>query len=633
MSYDPQGFVYTEPGWLPLAATMPQQAEPGLKVLGGGDRYYQVKCFKKFAGEDRTILISPTGSGKTTIMIYCAAREILTKGRRQLFSVPQNVISCGFADLAKKQIRINGRNYHWGISDQWNCCTRVQSVKRLREFMLRPNKPGKKWRSNFIGGNDVAIATHAAVVAVWKTLTPAQKKIAVKNVTFRIDETHHVSGVGDDLQMNHLGKFVKDVLDYNGRLHLATATFFRGDRIVLLSEANAARFVIYRVDFMDHWKTLRLRELRMDYKCYSGGGDLLQQVINGVAAEPNEPALVVVPADGQGFFRNVNKPQWVAKLVASLEAKYGEGSVLDLVSPDRQKADYIRFGKQPQEFRVVVTCSIGREGADWPACSRVHNLVLDGNVLMLVQKLGRALRPYEAKVDVVMTNYIEEFKGWKHAREKLSDRFNAVVAASMLDEMMFTILMPTVDKKGQPSQKVGLADVFGSEWPHLILDLVERYHGTANADQMTGEMLTAIIDDVIDDYRDDMLLEVADEDLRMRLRKEILRRTHASDPKMKIDGFMIEFVRTEGGWDRVTSQHIAGRTMFVGAADTVAFNRLRKILNTDGDWHENMTAIKKHGGFPALRKKHDTPELLRLYHWALRKRAEMREEAMANGYL
>jgi hypothetical protein len=600
MHLHPASFDYCDPNWKPITAKIPVLKDTDPKELGYGRRDYQIRCYDKFHGKRRTIFIAPTGSGKSLVQVFNAAREIIESDykQKQVFIVPQLNIGNGFSEYRHKKLRINGKIYGWEITV--NCCfDNEQSVKKIRDFLLKKH-PCKSYRANKVLGGCTAVVSYAALLAAWAAFSKKEQKLVIKNTSFRPDEVHHISGVEEGgVPANRLGEFCKFVLDNKGCLHLTTATFFRGDRQIILGNEYMDSFEVFRVPFLEHWKSTGLRELHQNYHCYKNSNDLLKQILTAVATESNEPPIIIVPSDGHKFFKHINKWKWVKRLVDGLGKIYGVDKVLDLVSPERQQQDKKRLTADVQDFSAIVTCIIGREGTDWPACSRVHNTVLDANALQPIQKLGRALRQNEGKTDVIMVNYIEHFSDWDAdadtIRERLSDRFNAVIAASMLDDMFYPILMPTLpqgDDGIMHRKRVSLEDIYGSQWIELIEDMMRRVLAVP-ASERSAESVDEIIDEIIEEYEEDMLEDVDFEFIKFRLQKEILRRMNPTNPKLKLDGIIIDFIRNNG-WDKVVREHIAPCSPFIGGAKTKDLEKLHKWLN-NSDWMENIEQIKKIG--------------------------------------
>lgn len=624
MHLHPANFNYFDPNWKPLTAKLAAVKDTDPKELGYGGRDYQVQCYDKFHGEPRTIFIAPTGSGKSLVQVFNAAREIIESDyeQKQVFIVPQLNIGNGFSEYRHKKLKIGGQVFGWEITE--NCCfDNAHSVKRIRNFLLKKH-PCKSYRASRVLGGCTAVVCYAALLAAFNKMTPAEQIMTIQNTSFRPDEVHHISGVDEGgVVANRLGEFCKFVLDNNGCLHLTTATFFRGDRQVILGNEYMEQFEIFRVPFLEHWNTLGLRALHQNYNCYKNGNDLLKQILDTVVAEPEEPPIIIVPSDGMKFFKYTNKWKWVKKLVGGLGDIFGGDKVLDLVSEDRQSKDKKRLISDNQDFSAIVTCIIGREGTDWPACSRVHNTVLDANALQPIQKLGRALRQSDGKTDVVMVNYIEHFHDWDAdpdtIRERLSDRFNAVIAASMLDDMFYPILMPTLPQDddggiGGHPRSVSLEDIYGNKRNELIEDMMRRVLAIP-ASERNSAVVDEIIAEIVEEYEDDMLEDVDFDVIKFRLRKEILRRMNPNNPDLKMDGIIVDFIR-DNGWDKVVREHIAPHSPFMGEAKTKDLEELQKFLS-NSDWMENVEQIKKIG-------IENVEKGSRLYHFLLKQRRDYR---------
>jgi hypothetical protein len=326
----------------------------------------------------------------------------------------------------------------------------------------------------------------------------------------------------------------------------------------------------------------------------------MNQIIKAIKDEPNEPALIIVPSDGNGFFKTTNKTEWVKTLVGKLSKIYGTKRVLDLVSLDRQKSDKNRLMSDEHDFDVVVTCMIGREGTDWPPCSRIHNASFDRSVQLAIQKLGRGLRDHKNKQDVKMFNYIEHFAKWDQpsdeVRRSLSDRFNAVIFSSMLDDMFYPILMPALpsDSEGnsdEPVKYITLEDVYGSKRNDVIEEMLQAVLAIPE-DLRTPEAIDEIIEDTMEVFSDFVLEDVLHDDLKERLKKELLRRQNPTNMNLRLDGMIVDFVR-EHGWDMVVRTHIAPHSPFEGRASTKDLQKLQQFLGTD--WKEKVEEASRIG--------------------------------------
>lgn len=612
----PASFNFVDPNWDFHKANFAILGPKDVKKLGYGGREYQTRRHKELLGKKRTITIAPTGSGKSLMQVFDASVEIIQSdyAQRQIFIVPQVNIGNGFTQNKHSRLSIDNDVYDWEITE--NCLDGENTVGRMRNFLLKKSYPlCKPYRVQKVLGGITAICTYQAFLAAFNSMTNAEKKRAIKNASFRIDEMHHISGVSDQeaAEMNRMGEFMKFLLDHDGSTHLTTATCFRGNRHAIIQGSYYDLFNVFRIQFLEHWETLGLKEIHQNYAAYKDGTDLMKQIVKSVSKEMSESHLIIVPSDGTKFFKKSNKLQWVKKLVHQLGELFGTEDVLDLVTPERQSRDKILFISEQQKFKVVVTCAIGKEGSDWPPCSRIHNTVLDQSVLSAVQKFGRGLRQHNGKTNVVMTNYIEHFGKWDQKpeviRKKLSDRFNCVVAASMWDDqcypIMFQALPSDPEDKNEKPKFIVLEDLYGDK-RNQVIDQLMRMVLAVPKSSCTAEVIDQIIDEVIESFEEDMLVDVDTDVLRDRLRKEVLRRQNPENPTFRFDGMIIDFIR-ENGWDKVVKKNIAGKSVFVGKANTKELMELQRFF-TD-EWVPMFEEVKRLGIRFIIDNKEDYPEL------------------------
>ena len=239
--------------------------------LGRSARYFNVQ--------------SPGGAGKSLVQVMLAQADIEDTGNKQLILVPKNHIHHGFFDEDAIEFTLPGAS----TSSKWvvrnNFCAVSKNdpkTKMLKEFLLADVRNLRKT------GRLAAIATHKAMVLAWTSMSRTEKRRALRNITFRIDEAHHISNVFHESDLDlfnvkdreeilgdatRLGRFVQYVLR-NGnetvKLHLATATFFRGDKRTILSERFKNEFVHYYLPWDEHFETLGIDNFTFDFLSYRG---------------------------------------------------------------------------------------------------------------------------------------------------------------------------------------------------------------------------------------------------------------------------------------------------------------------------------------------------------------------------
>lgn len=574
-----------------------------VRELGFGGRKFQLDAYNKFYGKRFTINVSPTGSGKSLVQVFCAAREIIETNykQKQVFIVPQLDIGNGFSDHKHEYLKMNGKIYEWETTNNF-CSDSKDSVKKIKKFLTTNIDYSDKKANNIIGGV-TAVVSYSALVHAFKSMTKKEKLKMIENTSFRIDEGHHVCGVEDDFVPNKMGEITKFILDNNGHYHITTATLFRGDYQPIVGREYLKKFCIFRVPFLDHWNTLGIDKLNYNFESYQSAEDLFKKIVSNIKKNPQQRPMIILPADNQKYFKYENKWSWTKKLVYELEKVFGTGKVLDLISDDTQDASKARLGKSEQDFYAIVTCSIGREGTDWPACNYVHNTTLDNNLVLAIQKLGRVMRQYAGKTQVYFTNYIEHFPKWDSDREdircRLSDRFNAIFASNMIDDLFSPVVMPKLPKKKQENDDdksdnsddtqdtASLDDVFGPVKGEVVEEIMNEVWKIKQND-LSPDKVEKIIEEVIENHNDDILVNVDLQSLKDRLMLEVARIQDPKEEKLKIKGCIVDFIR-EGGWDKIIRKSLKEGSPFVGEVDAIDLTMLQEFLSKNDNTALNLT--------------------------------------------
>lgn len=581
-----------------------------VRELGFGGRKFQLDAYNKFNGKRFTINVSPTGSGKSLVQVFCAAREIIESDykQKQVFIVPQLDIGNGFSDHKHEYLKMNGKIYEWETTNNF-CSDSKDSVKKIKKFLTTNIDCSDNKTNNIIGGV-TAVVSYSALVHAFKSMTKKEKLKMIENTSFRIDEGHHVCGVEDDFVPNKMGEITKFILDNDGHYHITTATLFRGDYQPIVGRDYLKKFSIFRVPFLDHWNTLGIDKLNYNFESYQSAEDLFKKIVSNIKKNPQQRPMIILPADKQKYFKYENKWYWTKKLVSELEKVFGKGKVLDLISDDTQDASKARLAKSEQDFYAIVTCSIGREGTDWPACNYVHNTTLDSNLVLAIQKLGRVMRQYAGKTQVYFTNYIEHFPKWDSDTEdircRLSDRFNAIFASNMIDDLFSPVVMPKLPKKKQESDDnqsddsddtedtASLDDVFGPVKGEVVEEIMNEVWKIKQND-LSPDKVEKIIEEIIEKHNDDILVDVDFESLKDRLMLEVARIQDPKEEKLKIKGCIVDFIR-EGGWDKIIRKSLKEGSPFVGSVDAIDLNKLQEFLsrNDKASYEEHIEFAKKH---------------------------------------
>ena len=590
------------------------------KKAGENGRGYQKKGIDKLKGHACTIYIAPTGSGKTIVQNTLAGMDLLnTKfARKQLFIAPQRNIGNNFTmeyidrDGVKQfgKLDINGQAYEWKITENYCEDVSKQSEENIRAFLLGA-KPSttiiNRMMSAKILEHGLAVCCYPTLIAVWRKLTDSEKNFVAKHTAIRIDEVHHLRLNGDsDESCNLLGRTIKDFISRRGHVHCTTATMFRGDRHSIFFNLDTTKFAKFKVDWMEFWKSTGIDRLHMFFEAYEDGQSLFNLLDKRVRSEKNQKHIIIVPSDQKGIFRKLDKQTWVSKLVRKMKSIYGSNRVLDLVY--NQDQDKKRLLSENKDFDCVVTCMIGREGTDWPACSRVHNLVLDRNVLQPIQKLGRATRRYDKKHQIKMTTYIEHFSNWEDEedgdvlKDKFTDYFNAILAMSIYDDLFYPIKLPVIrptekdeeddDDFGgddrhhhEDDESINLQDVYDTEKYHDIKTQVYEAVAAATADEdKDPETVRQAIKDVVVKFKKDMLIKVPIAELVAAFAIDVARRMNPKNKSLRaeIDGYASTWIRKHG-FATIVRKHIHGGSYFEGTASTKLMQKMALFFKAEHD--------------------------------------------------
>lgn len=509
-----EGFSVREkgmPGWDCVFTMTPREED--VVELGADGREWQLDAFAALDGSPYTLVAAFCGSGKSTLAKYLAASEMIRSDlrQRQLFTVPQSHIADGFT--RRSVLIFNDKKYIWHIGDH-NFCDygSPRLVSALKDWLLYPTRRHSLDDRVLTG---FAVCTHKALGLAWNEIqedlqsgkiTPAQFRNAFDDLSIRIDEAHHISGVFDSAEddlseeeqkaLNSDATTLGRVCHYmfnrkhkNSRIHLSTATPYRGDCGIWLTPSARQRFKSYYLSWIDHWRWMRVGEFEIVYEFYDR--DPIELIVDRILSEPEEYHLVIVPPKRS---RWRNRGDEYLRLLELLEQARSEGKftgeINDLVTKDTQSdnrsgllAEPKTGNEGPPRFRVIVACMLGREGTDWVPCSRLHNAACEESITLAVQTLGRLFRAYirtetdaatgeihgkSLKQAIRVFNYVRRFVEPQEGITKsqlLDGRTNAILVFTQLSELCHPLLVTLPPQPGHGPQvspkRVELIELLG----------------------------------------------------------------------------------------------------------------------------------------------------------------------------
>ncbi len=530
---------------------------------------WQIEAFQLGRPARNFLIQSPGGAGKSLLQVLLAQADIEDTGNKQLILVPKNHIHHGFYDSNCIEFVLPGQETpsRWKVRANY-CSVSKSDVKTqlLREFLLADVRT---LRSE---GRLAAIATHRAMVGAWELMDPAERRRAVRNISFRVDESHHLSHVFHESDLHlfnvkdkqailedatRLGRFLQEVLrrdEETVKVHLATATFFRGDRRTILSKSLKDVFVHYYLPWDEHFRNLGIADLTFDFLNYHD--DPIDTVLGMVAKEPEERHLIIVPPQS----RRYRTHESLARIMEGLETIVPRSEVLDLVTFSTQGANKKALHSNPEGYRVVVACRLFDEGTDWVPCSRMHNTdACESSVTLAVQRFFRPLRPHPAKKVVRIYNYLPDFcpdMTLEEKRRVLSNRLNAFLACIVTQGELRPCLIPLKGiPKGRQRKRVSLQEIYGKKYPDVMEDLLKGYEAVEDKSDPAG--IEEVADFVL--ARHGVPAEVEPGDLRDALLHQLVRianpKSMTLEPKdLEPEGIDVEAIRLQGFdkvWERI----------------------------------------------------------------------------------
>jgi superfamily II DNA or RNA helicase len=610
----------TNPTWSTIV--LEPKAVSGVREL----RDWQPDAFLKLHLAEHSFLVAPCGAGKSTLQCALAAYEAEhTRFRqRQLIVVPQSHISGGFSkwdDGAEVQIRTTWETLTWAIRHDFCNTSSPTIMADLKRWLLRQSDGS---------GLVSAVTSHAALARLWSELDATERAQAVRNLTIRIDEAHHVNGVTEKEGTEEsvkLGKICNFVLSRpaadSARLQLTTATPFRGDQTAILDDSIKGRFTTYWRDWIDHWKTLKIADFRVQFLEYEHEQGPLVDVVQAIASEQDQKHLVIVPSIGQKWRtedkagKGQDETGQIRALMDDIRAAWPGVRILDLVTratQDAHKALLLQEPKKPEDgdskFDVVVTCMLGREGTDWCPCSRIHHTSPEGSSSLAVQTIGRAFRKFvtadnislknSVKVDYYVPMLPDPVEGQElDKREFLTDRTNCLLILMQINDMADPILVTAFPKAtGKSSRKGKQPEAEGKAVP-LDQVLGPAVHQAIHAslvealavplDPASGqtrlEQLQAIVSSVLEEQGVDQELlgeEYKLEDIRDGY---AVRAARMISPRLREMGIDVSFIRGDFDKLRILDEELASGSILYGT-DEIAqaqWEELRRLMSSQSD--------------------------------------------------
>ncbi len=607
-------------------------------------RYWQQIALDILKDERFGTCIAFGGSGKTVLLIAIGIHQVIKSDglQKQLILTTQRNIARGFVGTPTEdylQLKLNGDVNTWKVAKSEQFCD-GQSLNvrnRLRDWLLW--KPRKGAVTGTIITGVIAVASHHAFAMVWKSLTEAQRKRAIKNLTLHIDEAHYVKGVFDEdddytdaecLYVKEsatiLGSACRFIIAHrkdirSSRIVLASATMFRHEG-VLLSPSIQKRFTKYQLKWNDHYRFIEIPGFEFLYEDYRISP--VDPALDNVRSEPEGRHIIFVPRSNEGY--RVTDPGAIDRLFAELRKTFPADQILDLVNqdPEARRSATERLLREPKSadegeprLRVIVTCRVGTEGLDWCPCDRVHITNPSSSLTRTLQIMMRAFRKFDGKGKVKIFTYIPalpDLADDNKYREVLSDRTNAILAKIVWSENFVPIELAEIPKAHPKSEALPRKDQSASGDDRQTLESLfgGRY------EEARREVLTKLlhIKHSTSSYLNDAITEVlqkysVEDTPRVREGMQVLALRILGRNSPILATIDVSFLRAEG-FDKIIFRHrLHDCRLWQGMFDGEDNKRIESILASRLDRQAAMVYDRKFNPGSSARVPRETVRAIR----------------------
>ena len=554
----------------------------------------QCKAFQRLRGMRWGILIAPTGWGKSLLLSSLAGADLLHDPlRKVVICVPQRIISKGF--VSTRQIVLgDGTILNWQVNRNF-CQATMGKVAALRQFLLSPASGAPPSR--------IVVTTHKGLAAAFQPLSEEDRTKAILHTTFFFDEAHHVQA--DEEITNRLGEIVEFLLsskEGSVRAYLATAFFFRGDRLPIITDEQARRFERHVIPFDEYWSSLRYLEgYRYDFVIYE---KTVWEPMDALLSKSQEPTILYCPPEGHDLLFGASKAEFVERVLGLIRQHYKvdlwtsgcepvEKVILDLVDPN-DREEKVQFAmNHGDKIAVVLTVGMFREGADWEQAERVIDLIPSGSDQDRNQRFGRLFRDHKGKRIVSYYSFFRRVPvNSNDERLSLSKLYAHFHATLVLENALVPIRVPRhygsrsggardrenfLGKYDEQTQAEILGDCCDS-LAQLVKDEEEQEVKVTH--QQALETILAVLGQW--DIKDDL------EPMAKQIALILRRRANLALPVEDL---------VEAGFDKVWASDVLDglRVYSAGVGGPSTFSEIRKAVNTvfDARWDEMYEQISK----------------------------------------
>lgn len=466
-------------GWKPLKTKPIKPTKDGYY----SPRFWQNDCTEILKNSQYSIINAPMGSGKTWEMCNLSTIKMKQDDKlRTIIAVPQTIIGNGFSEV--KLLLPDKSKLHWFA--QHNLCDEYPNegtIQYVIDWLSRPQV--------FLQ-DKILICTHSTIVAVYNRLKEQKDLKLLHDLNCWIDEAHHlknaeVEGFEDAVISNGIGELVSYLFRYGKNVHigLATASFFRGDRLGLLTPKMEEKFVRFDLPYDEYLETMQyLKSFSFDFILC---GPDYHKAIDKILKQRKGKDIIYIPHPISRHSTG-NKYDEVEKIITHYQKRHkgkeidldngltilknrsGDFKIVDLVDEDKRKdkKNYICSIDKSDDLDAIIALGMFKEGANWIWADRSIIVGPRSSLVDVIQMIGRLFRdaPGKGHVEVIqLLPFSLDQTNEDKFRETLNNYLKAIYASLILENILHPvqIKLPGGKKKnGQSTQKM---DWLGLELP------------------------------------------------------------------------------------------------------------------------------------------------------------------------
>lgn len=331
--------------------------------------------------QSHTLTESPTGSGKSTVMLALAVDKI-GAGRKVMIITPKLGINSGFTKYT------NGSDFRVG--------KRILPVGAIIEADGTKSQDVRDWICRISSG--VMVCSYQSIRTA---LNSKSKRVcaALKNVVLLVDEVHHSACDNPD---SMLGGIIDRALISCAEVHVFTATAFRTDGSPLVN----GEFSHYRRTLREHHDGGYCPNFGVSVRFYQKVSKSEFDKFEESRRIGSTKALIASYVDEYASNRLptlmlVDRAQQAKALHDALRSSFEGLNVVNLGSEDGKVLESTlsrikkKFARLDSDERIdtVIAIKVSDEGLDWPDCAQTFSPRVSSSLVLLVQRaIGRAMR-------------------------------------------------------------------------------------------------------------------------------------------------------------------------------------------------------------------------------------------------